>query len=171
MTYNFISAACQNLSRPMVPRLLVLTLGIMIFWQLIAGVISISALSHTTVPVSIVNPPPSNKAASTAGLKKSFFGKYVPLNLDDMDVKQSMLNLKVVGIMLGALESDSQVILHAAGGQDQTFHVGDTLPGGAILKRITADGVFVERNGALESLSFPKNELIFEPQPKPLIGD
>ena len=31
--------------------------------------------------------------------------------------------------------------------------------------------VFVERKGELESLSFPKNELIFEPKPKPFVED
>jgi general secretion pathway protein C len=53
-------------------------------------------------------------------------------------------------------------------GRDQVFRVGDSLPGGAILKRVTINGVFVERKGELESLSFPQNKLIFEAQPKPL---
>ena len=100
-----------------------------------------------------------------------FFGKYVPNNLNAADVKQSLLNLKVVGIMLAKPEKDSQVILHTAGGRDQTFRVGDTLPGGVIIKQITADAVFVERKGELASLSFPKNELIFDAPAKPLTED
>ncbi len=105
------------------------------------------------------------------GLDMPFFGNYVPKNLNTTDVKQSLLNLKVVGIMLAKPEKDSQVILHTAGGRDQTFRVGDTLPGGVIIKQITPDGVFVERKGELESLSFPKNELIFEAPAKPLTED
>ena len=48
------------------------------------------------------------------------------------------------------------------------YKIGDKIPGGAIIKRIMAGGVLAERNGALESLSLPKNDLTFEPVAKPL---
>ena len=171
MTYNFISTVCQNLSRPIVPRLLVLSLSVLVCWQLLSGAFSIVALNKTTFghgDSSIAMKIRQDQHGSNNGLNKPFFGKYVPKNMNDADVKQSMLNFKVVGIMLASPEENSQVILHMAGGRDQSFRVGDTLPGGAMIKRITVDGVFVERKGELESLSFPKNELIFEVQAKPL---
>ena len=79
-----------------------------------------------------------------------------------------MLDLKVVGIMFANTEGDSHVIIRTAGGHEQTFRVGDSLPGGVVIKRITPEGVLIGRNGALESLSLPKNALIFEPAAKPL---
>lgn len=99
-------------------------------------------------------------------LKSSLFGEYVPNDLNA--VKKSMLNVTLVGILLGGSKEQSQVIIGSAGGDELNYKVGDTIPGGAIIKKITADGVLVERNGTLESLSLPKNDLTFEPLAKPL---
>lgn len=171
MTYNFISTVCQNLSRPIVPRLLACSLGVLLVWQWIAGVASIFTLNKTSMDngnSSAVIHTQQTSQVLNKGLTWPFFGKYVPQNLNDADVRQSMLNFKVVGIMLASPEKDSEVILHSTSGREQTFRVGDKLPGGAMIKRITEDGVLVERKGELESLSFPKNELIFGVQAKPL---
>ena len=171
MTYNVISTVCQNVSRPIVPRLVCLCLFVLIVWQLTSGMVSIFSFNKfsSTTPIVIKTPP--SQRISNAGLTKTLFGEYIPSLLNDIDVKQSMLDFKVVGIMLAPHEEDSQVILNTSGKHDQTFNVGSTLPGGAVIKRITENGVFVERKGQLESLSFPKNELIFEVQAKPLVED
>lgn len=174
MTYNVILTICQNLSRPIIYRLLAISVGIVVIWQLISGVILISSLNRsTTTPekLTVRIDRSTRQHSSNLGLTTAFFGRYVPENLNDADVKQSMLNLKVVGIMLSIPENDSQVIIHAANGHDQTYRVGDTLPGDVVIKRISRDGVLVERKGDLESLSFPENELIFEAPAKPLIED
>ncbi|STY28700.1 general secretion pathway protein C [Legionella wadsworthii] len=102
-------------------------------------------------------------------LNSSLFGVYVSNNLST--VKKSMLNVTLVGILFGNNLNDSQVIIRSADGEENTYKIGDTIPGGAVIKRIMASGILVERNGALESLSFPKNELIFEPLAKPLEGE
>ncbi|MDI1351663.1 MAG: type II secretion system protein N, partial [bacterium] len=86
-------------------------------------------------------------------------------------VKKSRLNLTLVGILLGDKMEDSQVIIRSADGEEQTYRIEDKIPGGALIKRIMAGGVLVERNGALESLSLPKNDLTFDPVPKPLIEE
>ncbi|MCL9685593.1 type II secretion system protein N [Legionella maioricensis] len=101
-------------------------------------------------------------------LNSSLFGVYVPNDLNEDNVKKSMLNVTLVGILLGDKTADSQVIIRSAGGEENTYKIGDKIPGGAIIKRIMAGGVLVERNGALESLSLPKNDLTFEPVAKPL---
>lgn len=103
---------------------------------------------------------------SHAILTASLFGVYVPNDLNK--VKKSMLNVTLVGILLANKVEDSQVIIKASGGEEKTYTAGDTLPGGVIIKKITATGVLVERNGTLESLSLPKNDLTFEPVAKPL---
>ncbi|WED43958.1 type II secretion system protein N [Legionella cardiaca] len=101
----------------------------------------------------------------------SLFGDYVPANLTETEIKQSMLDAEVVGIMFDSDENQSQVIIRAGGGQEKIYSIGDSLPGGAIIKRISPNGVVVLHNGALESLSLPKNELTFDAPAKPLIEE
>jgi general secretion pathway protein C len=101
-------------------------------------------------------------------LNSSLFGVYVPNDLNENNVKKSMLNVTLVGILFADKMEDSQVIIRSAKGEEKTYRIGDTIPGEAVVKRIMASGVLVERHGALESLSLPKNELTFEPVAKPL---
>ncbi|CDZ78119.1 type II secretion system protein C [Legionella massiliensis] len=101
----------------------------------------------------------------------ALFGDYVPVNLSEAEIKQSMLDVKIVGIMFSGEEKDSQVVLQISDGKEEYFVIGDTLPGGAVIKRISPEGVVVLHNGSLESLSLPKNELIFDPPDQPLIKE
>lgn len=101
-------------------------------------------------------------------LKSSLFGVYVPPDLNEGNVKQSMLNVTLVGILFADNIEESQVIIRSASGEEKTYNVGDKIPGGATIKRIMPGGVLVERDGTLESLSLPKNDLTFEPVAKPL---
>ncbi|EHL32081.1 type II secretion system protein N [Legionella drancourtii] len=101
-------------------------------------------------------------------LNSSLFGVYVPNDLNESSVKKSMLNVTLVGILFADKMDDSQVIIRSAKGEEKTYRIGDTIPGDAVVKRIMASGVLVERHGALESLSLPKNELTFEPVAAPL---
>lgn len=155
------------LARPIIPQSFCFALVLLLIWQIVADSISLFS-SHeslnTTQPIAIT----VDQDSLAASLNTPFFGDYVPKNLDDGDVKQSMLDLTVVGIMFADKEGASHVIIRMAGGREQTFGVGDSLPGGAIIKRITPEGVLIKRNGALESLSLPKNKLIFEAPAKPL---
>lgn len=98
----------------------------------------------------------------------SLFGVYVSNDLNETSVKKSMLNVTLVGILFAAPIDDSQVIIRASNGEEKTYNMGDTIPGEATIKRITPGGILVERHGALESLSLPKDELTFEPVPEPL---
>ena len=158
-------------SRTIVPQMICLTLVLLLIWQIVSGLTNFFSLDkalsvrHDSSTGAKINAKPSSL---NEGLKTAFFGDYVPKNLSESDVKQSMLNLKVVGIMFADSEAASHVIIRTANGNEQTFGVGDSLPGGATIKRITSDGVLIGRNGSLERLSLPKNALIFEPLPKPL---
>ncbi|WP_298624054.1 type II secretion system protein N [uncultured Legionella sp.] len=101
-------------------------------------------------------------------LNTSLFGVYVPDNLNEDSVKKSMLDVTLVGILLADDMEESQVIIRSSSGEEKTYKLDDKIPGGAVIKRIMAGGVLVERNGNLESLSLPKNDLTFEPVAKPL---
>jgi general secretion pathway protein C len=95
------------------------------------------------------------------------FGAYVPDDVDAMGVERSSLNISVIGIMYSSDARESQVMLDVSG-EEKSFHVGDKIPGGAVIKRITPGGVLLLRGGKVESLSLPQHELHFAPQPKPL---
>jgi general secretion pathway protein C len=101
---------------------------------------------------------------------KPLFGVYTP-GLSDAEIKQSTLDLQIVGIMYSPDNQESQVIIRASGGSEQTYIIGDKLPGGAKIKRISKKGIVVLYNGSLESLSLPQNELLFDEPAKPLIGE
>lgn len=101
-------------------------------------------------------------------LNAPLFGVYVPNDLNENNVKKSVLNVTIAGILLGDKPENSQVIVRSESGEEKSYKMGDTLPGDAVIERIMATGILVKRNGALESLSFPKNDLIFEPVAKPL---
>jgi general secretion pathway protein C len=109
--------------------------------------------------------------STNALLNSALFGVYVPNNLSETSVKKSMLNVTVVGILFANNLSDSQVIIRSASGDEKTYRLGDKIPGGALIKRIMASGILVEREGALESLSLTKSELNFEPVAKPMKGE
>lgn len=112
--------------------------------------------------------PQGNQNASNYLLNSALFGVYVSNDLNDDNIKKSRLNVTVVGILLGDKAELSQVIIRAANGEEKSYKIDDTIPGGALVKRIMEGGVLVERDGSLESLSLPKNELMFEPAAKPL---
>lgn len=132
---------------------------------LIFSPITIHAAPEATKEMPVI--PKQN--SFDAILHSSLFGVYVSNNLSS--IKKSMLNVTLVGILLAHKINNSQVIIRSATGEERTYKLGDTIPGGAVIKRIMTSGILVERNGALESLSLPKNELIFEPVAKPLKGE
>lgn len=113
----------------------------------------------------------SKEDSSQYILKSSLFGVYVPNDIDGSDVKKSMLDVTLVGILFANIVDESQVIIKASNDEEKTYKVGDSVPGGAVIKKIMANGVLVEHNGALESLSLPKAEITYEPQAKPLQQD
>lgn len=171
MTYNNFLQFCQTLSKQSIAQLVCIGLGLIILWQLyLASSLWRTVHNQITPQDNGVSVPVSIKHPMHKSLKQPFFGFFVPKSIDDAGVQVSLLNIKVVGVLFAMLETDSEVILKIDEGKEQTFRVGDVIPGQAVIKRITPQGVLVERKGQLERLILPKNELIFEPQAKPLLG-
>lgn len=135
----------------------------LIIWNIISAITLFSGLNHTVqheeVSVPNTSAPQQKKPLI---LNYKLFGEYVPKNLEAVGVRQSTLNLTVVGVLFAVNEQNSQVILRKPSGQEEFFHVDDELPGGGVIKRITEEGVLVARDGVLERLSLPKQELKFE---------
>lgn len=110
-------------------------------------------------------------AAVPVAIKTALFGEYVPRDVGAAGVKRSGLNVSVVGIVFSSDEASSHVMLELPDHQVKLFVVGDEIPGGAVLKRITPEGILLMRNGVMESLSLPKNDALFSPPPTPLKSD
>ena len=173
MTYNDVLQFCQMLSRRLIVQIICFCLSMLIIWQLyLGGSLWLSLnkpmnIAKDMSPVAISSL--SSQTKTHIGLTQPFFGQYIPRAIDDAGVKESMLNVKIVGVLFAVPETASEVILKIEGRAEETFRVGDSIPGEAVIKRITAQGVLLERKGVLESLTLPKNELIFETQAKPLL--
>ena len=121
------------------------------------------------LPILENTKPKSKTTQSLDGdLKEaSLFGVYVPQDLNEHSVKKSLLQVTLVGIILGEGDEDSHVIIKSSNGDEINYKIGDRVSG-ALIKRITADGVLVERDGAIESISLPKESLSFDPISEPL---
>lgn len=159
--------------KPIVSMVLCLIIALLLIWQLISFVVDLSSLATSLKQQPNITRAklPNNKSKIiTQELVVPIFGGYVPKNLGEMDVKHSDLSLKVEGILFSKQADESQVIIQGFSGKEETYKLGDKLPGGAIIKRITVDGILIERNGVFESLSLPKNELLFAPPVKILDG-
>ena len=158
------------LFRPIVPQGLCLLFAGVIIWQVIFfyfGYLKITA-SKQNAAIHVVIKKSENQLELDAMLGLPLFGEYIPKQFGDMTIKKSNLNLHVVGILFSKRQRDSHVILRSENGMEQTFKIGDTIPGGAVIKQISADGVLLAHDGELESLFLPKNELIFDALPKEL---
>lgn len=111
-----------------------------------------SQQSDYTVPII----HPQRNANNQLALKTPLFGSYIPAA---QEIKESLLALEVVGIMYDKNEKNAQVLLRAANGEENVYGINDSLPGGAIIKKINMDSIVVLHNGALERIRLPKSEI------------
>lgn len=162
----------EKLLRPSTAHLVFLLMAVLLTYQLLSGIVQYYRI-HSDLkqkPISSTKAPNKNTQQSSMqkNLSAPIFGEYIPKTLVDIDVKPSGLDLSIAGILFSSDSKKSMVIINSPGNQSQTFSIGDTVPGGAKIKQITPDGVVLKRDGELESLSLPKDELVFEPEPQPL---
>lgn len=154
----------KHASRPLLLQLMSAILVMLMMWDWISGMRLLSRLNldvQSRIMASENQDSHAHALTLQSTLNQPLFGEYVPSSLDAAGVRQSMLDLKVVGVLFAVNEKDSQVLLQKPNGQEQFFRVGDTLSDGSTIKRITTEGVLVLRAGELERLSLPKEELQF----------
>ena len=65
------------------------------------------------------------------------------------------LNLKLRGVFASPNPDFSRAIIADAKGNEDSYAVGDPLPGGAVLSQVFSDKVILEYNGGLETLRLP----------------
>lgn len=165
----------KHASRPLVLQLMSAVFVVLLIWDWVSGIGLLSRLNHVVelkIVASKSQESEEHEATLQSTLNQPLFGEYVPSNLDAAGIRQSMSDLKVVGVLFSEDEEDSQVLLQKPDGQEQFFRIGDTLSDGSTIKRITTEGVLVLRAGELERLSLPKEELQFRaPGPGLPLGD
>ena len=157
------------LFRPSVSFGISLLLLCFTLWQIGSLVVNLVSLKHVMASSAVGKVETKAKSQWHAhSVNVSLFGDYVPKDLMGEGIKQSMLDLKVVGILFSLQEKASHVIIQWPGGGERMVKVGDALPGGTVVKRITREGVLIERSGELERLKLPKESLTFEAPEPPL---
>lgn len=145
---------------------------ILLLWQIISSINAIKDIFKDNIKETnshIENYNIDNTKLSDS-LKIELFGKYIPKQLNQNNIKQSLLDIHVIGIMYANDKGSSKVIMRFANGLEKSFKIGDTIPdsGGAIILHILHNEIIVSHDGVLERLSLPKNELIFDKPLKPL---
>lgn len=161
----------HRVSKTMVLQWLSALFLCLIVIQVVQGFNFFSTLQRMLKFEDVTQNTPSSGTQIGQHAKYHLFGDYIPTNLDVANVRQSTLNFVVSGILYAPKEEDSQVILQEPSGKEHFFSVGDKLPGGEVIKRITADGVLVSKNGELERLNLPQDELRFDELPEPLVNE
>lgn len=160
------------LLKPSTAKLLFSVLAFFCLWLVVCGVYSIWAVKETVArnENQTLSTPQQPQKLETA-VETSFFGEYIPLNLQNAGIKKSTLNLKIVGIIFSENEKQSQVIVQESGGKESIYHIGDKMPGGGVVKRIIPEGIVISRKGVLERLNLPQEKLKLLSPPKPLLQE
>jgi len=93
------------------------------------------------------------------------FGKFEvkqvapPPKMDVASAPETRLNLKLRGVFSSQDKDIARAIISDPKGDDDSYAIGDSVPGGAILNDILEDRVILERNGQLEVLKLPVEAL------------
>lgn len=82
-----------------------------------------------------------------------------------IDAPETRLNLTLRGLVSLSSQQNARAIIAQGAGEEQSFQVGDTVPGGAKLHEIHADRVILERGGRFETLTLPTEKMAMEDPP------
>ncbi|OGV50033.1 MAG: hypothetical protein A3F46_06010 [Legionellales bacterium RIFCSPHIGHO2_12_FULL_42_9] len=156
------------LNRPLFPKLLCAFWGILLLLVLMQVKSTLWPAERQNLTILSTNQEEPNVQQSLA---MPLFGHYAAVNPHGGVMKQSTLDVTIIGIMYSSKASHSQVLIRLNNGEEHSYLVGDELPGGAIIKRIKADSVVILFQGTLEVLNLPKTKLQFDEPAKPLFKE
>lgn len=90
------------------------------------------------------------------------FGKYEPdkvvASAQPVVVPETRLNLKLRGVFASNDNNAARAIIADSRGEEDSYRIGSSVPGGAILNEIYPDRVILEHNGQLETLKLPTDD-------------
>jgi general secretion pathway protein C len=107
----------------------------------------------------------TNQPAAAKISQLHLFGKFEPKivapppKLDVASAPETRLNLKLRGVFSSNDKTIARAIISDPRGDDDSYAIGDPVPGGATLNDILEDRVILERNGQLEILKLPVESL------------
>lgn len=136
-------------------------------WQLWSYIQYSESLSQSTITSSLANTNMGRTINKGRISKNPYFGQYLPE--DGKGIQQTNLDFVLVGVLYSENPKNSQVIVRQSNQEEKSYHVDDTLPGGAVIKKITENSVIILYDGKLQRLSLPKDSLIFGAKPKSLL--
>ena len=138
-------------------KLIALSLTLGLAYQLYLEIKILSGFDNHAI-VAINSAPKAHKAQALK-LDTAFFGYFIPSNINDAKIKPSSLNLELVGIIFAPVAALSHIIIRTPDGRELNFGVGAKLPGGGVIKRISASGAVLLYHGVLECLNLTKKSL------------
>jgi general secretion pathway protein C len=118
--------------------------------------------SQTASIASGGNVPSTDQPVARTIQQWHLFGEFVkeaPKPKPQLDVAkapETRLNLKLRGVFSSDDKELARAIIADAKGHDDSYAIGDQVPGGAVLNDIFPDKVILERNGQLETLKLPE---------------
>ena len=154
------------------PKILAGTLALLLVFEWGLGVRTARQLERVTEPRELPilkAPEPVKHVKQHQAVRVDFFGKYTPHAVVNAGGERSKINVSIIGILYASDENASQVLIDVPGHDNKVFKVGDTLPGGAMIKRISPEGIVVMRGESMENLSLPTNQLNFAPPLQPMV--
>lgn len=122
---------------------------------------TVTANNNIRQKVSPQRMEPKDQPVATKISQLHLFGKFekkkaLPApTVDVAAAPETRLNLKLRGVFSSQNKEIARAIIADAKGQDESYAIGDEVPGGAILNDIFEDRVILERNGQLETLKLP----------------
>jgi general secretion pathway protein C len=81
-----------------------------------------------------------------------------------VDAPETRLKLTLSGLLASDDPEQARAIVGDPRGKEQSYAVGDPLPGGATLSEIYPDRIILERGGRFETLRLPKEESVAGPR-------
>lgn len=156
------------LLKSITPKLLCAFLGVAILLELMSG-LKIYVVPEPLPIVQAERPVPLSAIVPISREKlvnMPLFGAFLPQDLTGVALKSSTLHVKLLGVILSDNEAQSEAILELQNGQQQVYHIGDVVPGGAVIKRINQDEIYVMHDGEVEYLFLPEKGINLDsPEP------
>jgi general secretion pathway protein C len=90
--------------------------------------------------------------------------KEQPVKAKPVDAPETRLKLTLSGVFASDEPERARAIVGDPRGQEESYAVGDPLPGGATLSEIYPDRIILERGGRFETLRLPKEESVAGPR-------
>ncbi|MEA2078505.1 MAG: type II secretion system protein GspC [Pseudomonadota bacterium] len=87
-------------------------------------------------------------------------GEEKPVEKKLVDAPETRLKLTLRGVFASEESTGGRAIVGDPKGKEETYAVGDPLPGGARLSEIYPDRIILERNGRFETLRLPKQRAL-----------